>query len=511
MKTVEQHLLANKDVESVFSAAGSNLSIRGTSTVQISYQAGAIVRLKDNRKLSTQENIKLIQRDLGRIPGIRALVTPYDLVTQVLTGGATNMEIDVFGNDEDQLMAKCKEIMDALRQVPGLQSVDLGVQDATPEVQWKVDRQKAQQLGVNFTDIANTLTTATSGSLSSYYQEKGFQYPIYVQVPENQRKTIAELLKLPVTSSTAPAANSAVNPTVTASSASHQIQLSQVATPIMALGPNQLTRINRRRFISVTGRVQDRSESDVQADIQKTLNKIEFPSGMTWQFGLQQQRRADEFSGLGSAIFLAIALIYMLLATQFESFIYPLVVLTSVPLCALGVLLALFLTGRLFGLTAFIGLLMLIGIVVKNGILLVDYTSQLRHRGYKRDDALLTAAPTRLRPILMTSSAAILGMLPLALGIGKGSETQAPLATAVVGGLTTSTLLTLFIVPIVYTLFDDLAGRFRKDPYADAVAAREAQGGVDEDSPGGHASNGHVGPGSTPQGHSREGEHHRLG
>jgi len=164
------------------------------------------------------------------------------------------------------------------------------------------------------------------------------------------------------------------------------------------------------------------------------------------------------------AVWLAIGLIYMLLASQFESFVHPLTVLLSVPLSAVGVILALFLTGRAFGLTAFIGLLMLVGIVVKNGILLVDYTNVLRGRGIQRDEAVLTAGPTRLRPILMTASAAILGMLPLALGIGKGSETQAPMATAVVGGLFTSTVLTLFIVPVVYTLFDDLGRLVRRNP-----------------------------------------------
>jgi len=191
-----------------------------------------------------------------------------------------------------------------------------------------------------------------------------------------------------------------------------------------------------------------------------------FPEGqgMYWQYGVNQRRKADEFAGLGLSVALAIALIYMLLASQFESFVFPLVVLCSVPLCASGVVVGLFLSNRAFGLTAYIGLLMLVGIVVKNGILLVDYTNQLRSRGLNRDEAILTAAPTRLRPILMTSSAAVLGMLPLALGIGKGSETQAPLATAVCGGLTTSTMLTLFIVPIVYTMFDDLGRKFRRNP-----------------------------------------------
>jgi HAE1 family hydrophobic/amphiphilic exporter-1 len=197
----------------------------------------------------------------------------------------------------------------------------------------------------------------------------------------------------------------------------------------------------------------------VLADLQKTLNAYKFPPGYYWDFGRNQKQQKDEFAGLGLAVGMAVALIYMLLASQFESFLYPLAILVTVPLSAIGVALSLFLTGRHFGLTAFIGLLLLIGIVVKNGILLIDYTNQLRARGLDRNEAVLTASPTRLRPILMTTSAAILGMIPLALAIGQGSETQAPLATAVIGGLTTSTMLTLFVVPIVYTLFDDL-GRF---------------------------------------------------
>lgn len=165
---------------------------------------------------------------------------------------------------------------------------------------------------------------------------------------------------------------------------------------------------------------------------------------------------------MGLAVLLAIGLIYMLLAAQFESFVHPFTILLSVPLASTGVILALFLTGRSFGLTAFIGVLMLVGIVVKNGILLVDYTNVLRGRGMMRDEALLTAGPTRLRPILMTASAAMLGMLPLALALGKGSEVQAPMATAVIGGLATSTCLTLFVVPAVYTVLDDWSRLFTR-------------------------------------------------
>lgn len=450
MEEVEKRLLAVPEVETVFSGAGSNVSFRGAGGREVGYTGGATVRLKRDRKRSTDEVIRQVQRDLGTIPGIRANVTAYDLVTQTLTGGATNVEVDVFGEDAGPLMDKAREVLEAVRQVPGMENADLGVQEATPELQWNVDRQKAQQLGVSFRDIANVIGTATSGSLSSYYQEKGYQYPIYVELRPEDRKTIPQLLNLTIPPSVG------VTP--------KPILLGQVASAISGTGPNELTRINRRRYVAINARIQDRSESDVQADVAKVMDGMKFENGQSWAFGTAQQRRNDEFSGLGMSIFLAIALIYMLLATQFESFVYPLIVLTSVPLCAIGVVLALFLSGRSFGLTAFIGLLMLIGIVVKNGILLVDYTNQLRGRGVPRDEAILTASPTRLRPILMTTFAAILGMLPLALGIGSGSEMQAPLATAVVGGLTTSTLLTLFVVPIVYTMFDDLARRFRRNP-----------------------------------------------
>jgi len=303
---------------------------------------------------------------------------------------------------------------------------------------------------VSFQDIANTLNATTSGQLATYYQDpNGFQYPIYIQVPQNLRLSVEQLKALPVIGTETRAA---------------PVLLGQVANAKIGTGPNQIQRQNRQRYINVGGRVTDRPQSDVMADISKAMKQVQFPEGSYWTFSAQQLQSDKDYSGLGLSVFLAVALIYMLLATQFESFVYPLIVLVSVPLCAIGLVLALFLTGRSFGLTAFIGLLMLIGIVVKNGILLVDYTNVLRGRGMPREQAILTAAPTRLRPILMTTLAAILGMLPLALGFGQGSEMYVPLATAVIGGLATSTMLTLFVVPTVYTLFDDLIRRVHKTP-----------------------------------------------
>ncbi len=443
MKQLESIVMADKDVETMISGAGTNVGLRGAGGGD-SNEGGATLKLKQNRKSSTGDIAKRIQKSLAVIPSARIQIQPLDMVANILGGNNLGFGVDVYGQDLIQLTAVARQVMAGMSEVPGLQNVDLNVQDAAPEVQWSIDREKAQTLGVSFNDVANTIASSTNGQLSSYYQEKGFQYPIYVQVATAKRLTVDSLKQLPVPTSTAGAS----------------IPLGQIATAKYGIGPNEINRQNRQRVISVGGNVTDRPESEIQADVFAALAKIDFPTGTYWALGVQQQQRDKDFSGLGLSVFLAIALIYMLLATQFESFVYPLIVLVSVPLCAIGLVLALFLTNRAFGMTAFIGLLMLIGIVVKNGILLVDYTNQLRARGMERDEAILTAGPTRLRPILMTTLAAILGMLPLAIGIGSGSEMYVPLATAVIGGLATSTMLTLFVVPTVYTLFDDLIERF---------------------------------------------------
>jgi HAE1 family hydrophobic/amphiphilic exporter-1 len=456
MKKVEKIIMSNPDVATVFSATGTNIGLRGVGTTAVPNRGSCQVKLKEDRKHTTEQVIEQIQRQTATLPGVRTLVTLTDLVTQILTGSNNSIEVDVFGKDLKQLTASANDVMESIRGVPGLESLDLGVQDAEPEMQWLPNRQKAQTMGVSFTDISNVLYAATSGTQFGYYLENGYEYPIYVQVQEDKRKTLQQIIDLPVLPSLKPNGTSTSSTTSTGPAAT--VTLGQVAVPHFELGPNQITRLNRQRYIAVTGRAQQgRSTGDIQADIGKILPGVKLPEGSYWDWGITQKRTADEYSGMVMAVLLAIGLIYILLASQFESFIYPLVVLTSVPLCSVGVVLALFISGRPFGLTAFIGLLMLVGIVVKNGILLVDYTNQLRQRGMARKDAILRAGPTRLRPILMTSSAAVLGMLPLALALARGSETEAPLATAVIGGLTTSTVLTLFVVPVVYTLFDDLA------------------------------------------------------
>ena len=450
MAEVEAILLQDPDIDTMFLSVGAGISFRGSVGGEQSNSGAANIHLKEKRTASTEEVAKRIEESLKGISGIRASANPFDLVSNIIGGNNQGMEINVFGTDLEYIASAANVVKEALVDIPGLEGVDVNFEEATPELTWTVDRQKAQSLGVSYQEVASAINSSTNGTLSTYFQENGFQYPIYVQIPEGQRSTVEDLMRLPVKK----------NPVT-----GNQILLGQVAIPSITGGPNGINRINRRRYISVGGRYgEDRPESEVLADVEAKMATVDLPPGITWQFGERQTRKAEEFSGLGLAVLLAIALIYMLLASQFESFIYPLVVLTTVPLCVVGVVLSLFLSGRAFGLTAFIGILMLVGIVVKNGILLVEYTNQLRGRGMRRDEAILLASPTRLRPILMTSIASVLGMLPLAVATGSASALQAPLATVVIGGLSTSTILTLFVVPVVYTFFDDLGRMIRKDP-----------------------------------------------
>ena len=457
MHQVEKIVLGNPNVETAFSASGSNLSLRGTSTQLIPFQGSVTVHLKSDRKQSTLAVMTDLRRKLAALPGARTLIDQRDIVSMLLTGGANTVEVDIYGQDLSTLSQLAKNLMDKTRGIVGFENQDVNWQEAMPEIQWHVDREKANQLGLTFSDIASTINTATNGTIASYYNETGFQYPIVVQQPEATRKTIAEMENMVILPSVPSAQMTASG--APAGTPEAGILLSQVARPILSTGPSQITRQNRQRYIAVVGNPQGRSSGDIQKDIQRAIANLDLPTGYYWDWGTNQKRQAEEFAGLGLAVFLAIALIYMLLAAQFNHFLHPLTILLSVPLAITGVCLGLFLTGRAFGLTAFIGVLMLVGIVVKNGILLVDYTNHLRKDGLEREDAILRAGPTRLRPILMTASAAILGMLPIACGLG--SEIQAPMATAVIGGLATSTVLTLFVVPCVYSGLDDLVNIFQ--------------------------------------------------
>jgi HAE1 family hydrophobic/amphiphilic exporter-1 len=242
-----------------------------------------------------------------------------------------------------------------------------------------------------------------------------------------------------------------------------QIALAQIANFELAEGPTSITRVDQVRQAEITGALLNRDLKSVMNDIQTQVKeKINLPSGYTIEYGGTNQDMIDSFTSLALALLIAIILVYAVMAIQYESFFMPFIIMFSVPTTLIGVVGGLLITGRTFNVQAFIGLIMLVGIAVANAIVLVDYIKRLIDRGVERNEAIIEAGRVRLRPILMTALATILAMLPMATGLGEGGETSAPMATVVIGGLLASTFITLLLIPVVFSLFDDWNKKIRK-------------------------------------------------
>ena len=385
-----------------------------------------------------------------------------DILQQQIAQGSDALQIQIFGPDVRRLFDLAQGAIQELSSIPGVIRPDTNINASQPEVDVKIDRRKAAQYGFSTGDIATDIATATSGDIASFYQLNGIQYPILVEAPAAERRSYASIAELqlvppPVSGSDAGGASQTLP----------SVPLSAVAAIISTVGPSQISRQNKQRRIDINATVIGRPLGEVVTQAEKIMQSYPLPSGYRWQFGPAITQNTDTFSALGLVVLLAILLIYMLLASQFESFLDPMVVMMAVPFATIGIIGSLMITHRAFGLTAFIGSLMLVGIAVKNAILVVEFTKQLRRQGMDAREALMHAGPRRLRPILMTTLATVGGMLPLAIGIEAGSSTQAPLGTVVVGGLLSSTLLSLLVVPTLYLwTVRNIETRFKAKPPA---------------------------------------------
>jgi HAE1 family hydrophobic/amphiphilic exporter-1 len=394
------------------------------------------------------------------IPGLMAFGRTIDIIQNVISRGQDALDLQIYGPDMNKLYSIAQsQVIPRLAQVQGLTRPDTSITPSQPLLNISVNRDEAAQLGISTQSIAQTIDTGTSGSIASYLQINGTQYPIIVQLPPQQRRTFGtiENLQIPVVSqgsgSTAGSTGSLATTTAAVPGQSYTLPtfpLSSVANISTGAGPSEITRQDKQREIDVTATLAGLPLGAAVQAATEIMNTTPLPSGYYWQFGQSVTQQNQTFGSLGLIVLLAILLIYMLLASQFESLLHPLIIMFSVPLSLAGVVLALVMTQRSFGLTAFIGLLMLVGIVVKNAILVVEFTNQLRHRGLSARDAVLQAAPLRLRPIVMTTLATTGGMFPIAAGIEAGSSTQAPLGTVVIGGLLCSTMLSLVVIPTLY-------------------------------------------------------------
>jgi HAE1 family hydrophobic/amphiphilic exporter-1 len=282
--------------------------------------------------------------------------------------------------------------------------------------------------------------------VATQYQEGGDQYDVRVRLKEANRTSISDVQNLMVMSLNKGPKGEKIN-----------VRLGDIAQVYEGVGPSIIQRYNRQREVRVGINNTGRFTGEVVADINKQLPKISLPAGYDIKLIGMAEMQEESFLNIFISLLLAIVFVYIVLAMQFESFIYPFSIMLSLPMALIGAVLALLISGSSMSVVSMIGIIMLMGLVTKNAILLIDYTNIQRERGLSRTDALLVAGPTRLRPILMTTFAMIFGMAPVALGLGEGSEFRSPMGQAVIGGLITSTILTLVVVPVVYTILDDFS------------------------------------------------------
>ena len=403
---------------------------------------------RDKRKRSSEQIANDLRKSLIGLPGvtIRTRAGQGLFILRMGTSSGNVVDVEIRGYDLETAQKLAQGADEVIRKVPGVTDTKISREEGSPEQVIQIDREKAADLGLGVTRIGDALQTAVGGTQASYYREGGKQYKILVRLSEEDRKDLDELLDLSVLNSRG-----------------YPVALRNVATVIHQEGPVSIERKNQERIITIGTNFTGRDMGSVIGDIREQLRTLPIPKDFLIQFGGDYEEQQKAFKELLVGMVLAIFLVYMVMAGQFESFVDPLVVLFSIPMAIIGVTLTMILTNTIFSMQAFIGSIMLAGIVVNNAILLVDYTNQLRRQdGMDLTDAVQTAGSRRLRPILMTTLTTVLGLLPLSFGLGEGGETQAPLARVVIGGLLSSTLITLVLVPVIYSVFEQRL-RIRKE------------------------------------------------
>ncbi|HVP58195.1 MAG TPA: efflux RND transporter permease subunit [bacterium] len=397
---------------------------------------------KNKRKKSANELMGEFRAELANIAGADLSVGT--------TGGIGHNEkpvvMAVRGADLSVLKKISDEVENIVRSTPDAVDVSNSLETSKPEMRIRVDRERASDLGLNVGGIATAIRAMVDGAVATQYAEGDEQYDVRVRLAKNDRTSPASVRNLSIKS------------TKTGSNQEGLlIPVSYVADISTGAGPSTISRYDRQREVSIEANLTQRTLGEVLGDIQKRTRQLALPPGYSIGVAGSGEMQAEAFGSIFVALGLAVAFVYIVLAAQFESFKYPLTIMLALPMALIGAVGGLIVFGGSLSVVSLIGIILLMGLVTKNGILLVDYTNVLRKRGLKRTEALIQAGATRLRPILMTTLAMIFGMMPVAFGRGQGSEFRAPMGQAVIGGLVTSTFLTLFVVPVVYSLLDDFS------------------------------------------------------
>lgn len=412
-----------------------------SGNVQVSLVPG------NERERDVFEIMKTLRPKISSLPGAQINMNAGGFLKFLMNfGSSAPIDVSILGYDFDVSNNLAKRVSEIIESTPGATDVYISRDNNMPEARISIDRVKAGAMGVSVSLIANTISTGMSGSVASLFSDPrtGNQYNILVRMSEDYRQNIDDIKKLTV-----------VTPS------GKTVPLESFIEIKMTKSPVQIDRKFQQRLVSVTANVSGRDLGSVAEDIQSKLSELEKPAGFEIMMSGNIEQQKKTFSSLFLAFGLAILLVYMVMASQFQSLIDPFIIMFSVPLGMVGVVWILFLTNTTLSVTSFEGVIVMVGIVVSNGILLIDYMNRLRKRGVELHEAVLKGGKTRLRPILMTTLTTVLGLIPMAAGIG-GESTQAPLALAVIGGLTASTFLTLIFVPTLYVLFEEKVHRGKK-------------------------------------------------
>ncbi len=400
---------------------------------------------KEERSRSTDEIVAETKQKVKNIAGAEIAVSASSNAMGSMGGGSA-LSLKITGEETDTLKEISDDLIDLISSIDGATEVESSLDDAVPEGNIVINRAKAAKYGLSTSDIANTVSTAVSGSTATTYKIDGTEIDVVVKYPQDRIKYINDLNSLNITT-----AQGAVIP------------ITEVADLNMGESAVSINRENQQRYITISAKFDGAATSQVQSLVQEKLNSYVFPDNYEYEFGGNMRTMQESFTNLFYVLLVAILLVYMIMASQFESLIYPFIVMFSMPLAVTGGIFGLFITGQSFTATSFMGIIMLVGMVVNNAIVLVDYTNRLiKFKNMQCTEALLEAGPARLRPILMTTLTTVIGLVPMAVAISSGMETQQPLGIVVIFGLSVSTLVTLVLIPVLYSITNSIKNRIRK-------------------------------------------------
>jgi HAE1 family hydrophobic/amphiphilic exporter-1 len=390
---------------------------------------------KESRKRSTDEISDIIKKKILQIPGMKVRTSPIGIFG---TANQSPIALLVSAPEYEQALRAAQGLADVVRRIPGTSDIRLSSEAGKPEMQIEVDRDKMAGLGLTLNEVGEALRVAFNGDDESRFREGMDQYPIRVVLDRFDRSRTEDIGSLTF-----------------ASRRGTLVQLNQFASVSMATGPTKLQRQNRNYSVTVNSQAVARPAGSIVADIKLAIAANPLPKGVDVSYLGDEKNRSESFGSLLLALAAAILFVYMIMVALYDSFVYPFVVLFSIPVAVIGAFLALALTMKALNIFTMLGVIMLVGLVGKNAILLVDRTNQMRkEKGLSVHDALVEAAQTRLRPILMTTASMVVGMSPIAFSLSSGSEFKSGLAWALIGGLLSSLFLTLVLVPVVYSIVD---------------------------------------------------------